>query len=111
MNTKEGHSLSQNLHLDAHQVSTGVAIFYVGYLLFDLPFNLVMTKLAPQAWISRIVVTIGVRISVFFFFFSSGQLQLTEVLDRRHLPCILKPRMELLVKSTLNAFSCSRSKL
>ncbi len=60
MNTATGHSLQQNIGLSPKEVSTGVALFYVSYVVFDVPANLVMTKLAPQAWLARIVLTVGI---------------------------------------------------
>jgi fucose permease len=60
MNAKDGHSLSQVLHLTPKQVSTGLALFYVCYVLFDCPSNLLMSKLSPHVWMSRIVVGVGI---------------------------------------------------
>ena len=60
MNTAQHHNLKQVVHLSPHQVSTGLALFYVCYVLFDLPANLIMTKLRPQVWMSRIVVGVGI---------------------------------------------------
>ncbi|KAI9786377.1 MAG: hypothetical protein M1816_008038 [Peltula sp. TS41687] len=60
MNKEQKHSLTQKLHLTPRQVSTGLALFYVCYVIFDLPANLIMTKLSPQVWMSRIVVGVGI---------------------------------------------------
>ncbi|KAF2817098.1 MFS general substrate transporter [Mytilinidion resinicola] len=60
MNTKQGHDLASELNLTPKQVSTGLALFYVCYVLFDLPSNLVMSKLSPHVWMSRIVVGVGI---------------------------------------------------
>ncbi|KAK6359043.1 hypothetical protein TWF696_000214 [Orbilia brochopaga] len=60
MNTDTGDSLSQKLHLSGHQISTGVALFYVCYVVFDLPSNLIMSKLSPHVWLSRIVLCVGI---------------------------------------------------
>ncbi|KAF3910698.1 hypothetical protein ABW21_db0207654 [Orbilia brochopaga] len=60
MNTDTGDSLSQRLHLSGHQISTGVALFYVCYVVFDLPSNLIMSKLSPHVWLSRIVLCVGI---------------------------------------------------
>ena len=43
MNRSTGDSLSQQLGLSGHQISTGVALFYVGYVIFEIPSNLVST--------------------------------------------------------------------
>ncbi|KAJ5679584.1 hypothetical protein N7462_007828 [Penicillium macrosclerotiorum] len=59
MNEDSGHDLASVLHLNNHQISTGLALFYVCYVVFDLPSNLVMTRLSPHVWMSRIVISVG----------------------------------------------------
>lgn len=60
MNADAGHDLGSVLNLTPHQVSTGLALFYVCYVVFDLPSNLIMTRLSPHVWMSRIVISVGV---------------------------------------------------
>ncbi|KAH7026280.1 major facilitator superfamily domain-containing protein [Microdochium trichocladiopsis] len=60
MNANVGHDLMSVMHLSAQDVSTALALFYVAYVLFDLPSNLVMAKLSPRAWMARIVFAVGV---------------------------------------------------
>lgn len=60
MNTASNHSLSQVLHLTSKQVSTGLALFYVAYVLFDCPSNLIMSRLSPRVWMARIVIAVGI---------------------------------------------------
>ncbi|RPB13422.1 MFS general substrate transporter [Morchella conica CCBAS932] len=60
MNSSTGDALSQRLKLTPHQISTGLALFYVCYVLFDVPANLIMTRLSPHVWMSRIVIGVGV---------------------------------------------------
>ncbi|KAG8529560.1 uncharacterized protein KY384_006197 [Bacidia gigantensis] len=60
MNIEQHHSLAQVLHLTPHQVSTGLALFYVCYVVFDLPSNLIMSRLSPRVWMSRIVIGVGI---------------------------------------------------
>jgi len=50
----------QVLKLTGKQTSTALALFYVAYVLFDLPSNLVMTRLSPRVWMSRIVIAVGI---------------------------------------------------
>ncbi|PWW72902.1 MFS general substrate transporter [Tuber magnatum] len=61
MNSREKHSLSDRLKLTPHEISTGLALFYVCYVLFDLPANLIMTRLSPHVWMSRIVIGVGIE--------------------------------------------------
>jgi hypothetical protein len=60
MNEDQGHDLGQVLHLAPTQISTGLALFYVCYVAFALPSNLIMTRLSPHVWMSRIVVSVGI---------------------------------------------------
>lgn len=59
MNRAQGHSLTQSLNLTSKQLSTASALYYVGYIIFDVPMNLIMTKVSPQSWLARIVITVG----------------------------------------------------
>ncbi|KAI0133924.1 high affinity nicotinic acid plasma membrane permease-like protein [Xylariales sp. AK1849] len=60
MNSNVGHDLTTVLHLSSKDVSTALALFYVSYVLFDLPSNLVLSKLGPRVWMARIVFAVGV---------------------------------------------------
>lgn len=60
MNISQGHSLPQILHLGLHETSTGLALFYVCYVIFDLPSNLIMSRVSPRVWMSRIVFCTGI---------------------------------------------------
>lgn len=60
MNLSNHHDLSSVLHLQPKQVSTGLALFYVCYVVFDFPSNLIMSKLSPHVWMSRIVIGVGI---------------------------------------------------
>lgn len=60
MNTANGHNLGAYLDISSHQVSTGLALFYVSYVIFEVPSNLAMSKLSPSTWLARIVITVGI---------------------------------------------------
>lgn len=60
MNAKAKHDLMSVLHLTARDTSTALALFYVSYVLFDFPSNLVMSRLSPRVWMARIVFAVGV---------------------------------------------------
>lgn len=60
MNTAEGHNLMQVLHLSARDTSTALALFYVSYVIFDCPSNLLMSRLSPRVWMARIVLAVGI---------------------------------------------------
>lgn len=60
MNSDVHHDLASVLNLSPHEISTGLALFYVCYVIFDFPSNLIMTRLSPRVWMSRIVIGVGV---------------------------------------------------
>lgn len=60
MNKEQNHTLGEVLQLTPRQISTGLALFYVCYVVFDLPSNLIMTRLSPHVWMSRIVIGVGI---------------------------------------------------
>ncbi|KAK3326484.1 major facilitator superfamily domain-containing protein [Apodospora peruviana] len=65
MNKDVGHDLLTVLGLTPKDASTTLALFYVSYVLFDLPSNLIMTKVGPREWMARIVFAVGVIGSCF----------------------------------------------
>ncbi|KAI0164447.1 MFS general substrate transporter [Hypoxylon sp. FL1284] len=60
MNADVGHDLITKLGLSSNDVSTALALFYVSYVIFDCPSNLIMSKLSPRIWMARIVFAVGV---------------------------------------------------
>lgn len=60
MNADSGHDLNTVLGLTPRDTSTALALFYVSYVLFDCPSNLVMSKLSPRVWMCRIVLATSV---------------------------------------------------
>jgi MFS family permease len=45
------------LSVDAYQLGAG--IFYVGYLIFEVPSNLILARIGARMWIARILVSWG----------------------------------------------------
>ncbi|RYP91779.1 hypothetical protein DL770_002123 [Monosporascus sp. CRB-9-2] len=60
MNADVGHDLMTVLGLTPRDVSATLTLFYVSYVIFDCPSNLIMSKLSPRVWMSRIVFAVGV---------------------------------------------------
>lgn len=60
MNANVGHDLATVLGLTPRDTSTALALFYVSYVLFDCPSNLIMSKLSPRVWMARIVLAVGI---------------------------------------------------
>ncbi|KJX94969.1 high-affinity nicotinic acid plasma membrane permease like protein [Zymoseptoria brevis] len=60
MNLSSSHDISSVINLTPHELSTGLALFYVAYVIFELPSNLAMSRLSPSLWLARIVISVGV---------------------------------------------------
>jgi MFS family permease len=56
----------QNL-LDEEDYALGAGIFYVGYLLFEVPSNLLLLRMGARAWFARILVSWGLISAAMMF--------------------------------------------
>jgi MFS transporter, ACS family, tartrate transporter len=45
----------------------GAGIFFLGYVLFEVPSNLVLARIGPRVWIARIMITWGLIASAMMF--------------------------------------------
>lgn len=52
-------SMNRELGLTAQTFGVGAAMFTVGYLLFEIPSNLILHKIGARRWLARIMVTWG----------------------------------------------------
>ncbi len=51
--------MNADLGLTPDVFGLGVGVFFVGYLLFEIPSNLVLQRIGARVWIARIMVTWG----------------------------------------------------
>ena len=65
MNKDVGHDLITTLGMSSSDVSLTLSLFYVSYIIFDFPSNLIMSKVGPRAWMARIVMATGIVGSCF----------------------------------------------
>ncbi len=54
-----GLTMSHDLGLTATVFGLCVSIFYVGYILCEIPSNLVLARVGARAWLARISITLG----------------------------------------------------
>lgn len=57
----------QDLGMSDAVYGLGAGIFFVGYLLFEVPSNLVLLKVGARRWIARIMVTWGIISAAMMF--------------------------------------------
>jgi MFS family permease len=53
--------------LDEEAYSFGAGIFYLGYLVFEVPSNLILARVGARAWMARIMVSWGLISSAMMF--------------------------------------------
>ncbi|NNG65305.1 MFS transporter, partial [Pseudomonas fragi] len=49
----------QDLHFSETAFGLGAGLFFVGYILFEVPSNLALEKVGAKVWIARIMITWG----------------------------------------------------
>ncbi|WP_368356392.1 MFS transporter, partial [Desulfolutivibrio sulfodismutans] len=52
-------SMNEELGLSQTAYGLGAGIFFLGYVLFEVPSNLILAKVGPRIWLSRILVSWG----------------------------------------------------
>ncbi|MFP1814042.1 MFS transporter [Lonsdalea quercina] len=50
----------QDLHFSETAFGLGAGLFFVGYILFEVPSNLMLEKIGAKVWIARIMISWGV---------------------------------------------------
>lgn len=51
--------MNRDLGLSATAYGLGAGIFFLGYILFEIPSNLILHRVGPRRWIARIMVSWG----------------------------------------------------
>lgn len=52
--------MNADLGLSASMYGLGVGMFYISYIIFEIPSNVIMTKVGARRWIARIMITWGI---------------------------------------------------
>ncbi len=63
--------IQRDLHFSNTVYGTGAGIFFLGSALFDLPSNLMLTRVGPRVWIARIMISWGVISTCMMFMHSA----------------------------------------
>ena len=51
--------MNADLGLTASMYGLGVGMFYISYIIFEIPSNLIMARVGARIWIARIMITWG----------------------------------------------------
>lgn len=52
--------MNADLGLTASMYGLGVGMFYISYIIFEIPSNVIMTRVGARIWIARIMITWGI---------------------------------------------------
>jgi len=52
--------MNPDIGLSTKQFGLGASLFFLGYLLFEVPSNLVMARVGARRWLARIMITWGI---------------------------------------------------
>src|SRR5947207_4867024 len=69
-----------DLGLSEEVYGLGAGLFYVGYLLFEVPSNLILHRTGARRWISRIMVSWGIVSACMMFVKGEGSFYLLRIL-------------------------------
>jgi ACS family tartrate transporter-like MFS transporter len=53
-------TMLDDLEMSEQAYAFGASLFYIGYLLFEVPSNLIMSRMGARRWIARIMITWGI---------------------------------------------------
>ena len=60
-------TMNQDMGFSAQVFGWGTGIFFLGYLVFEVPANLIMEKVGARLWLSRIIITWAIISMAFAF--------------------------------------------
>jgi MFS family permease len=66
-------ALQSDLHLSDTAYGLGAGLFVVGYVLFEVPSNLMLYKVGARRWIARIMISWGIATALMVFVQSEWQ--------------------------------------
>lgn len=72
--------MAEQLQLSEAAFGLGAGLFFVGYILFEVPSNLILKRVGARIWIARIMITWGVLSSCTMLVTTPGQFYLVRFL-------------------------------
>ena len=68
------NGMNEDLALSAAQFGFASGVFFIGYILLEIPSNIALHKFGARRWLARIMVTWGIVVVLFTFIHSATQL-------------------------------------
>src|SRR5690348_753742 len=70
----EPNGMGDDLGLSAPQFGLASGVFFIGYILLEVPSNMALHRFGARRWLARIMVTWGIVSLLFTWVQSTGQL-------------------------------------
>lgn len=52
--------LTADLHMTGNEYLTGLTLYFIGYVLFELPCNIILKRTTPKFWLPTLTVAWGI---------------------------------------------------
>ncbi|KAK2007900.1 major facilitator superfamily transporter [Colletotrichum eremochloae] len=52
--------LTEDLHMTGNQYLTGLTLYFIGYVLFEIPCNIILKRTTPRFWLPSLTVAWGI---------------------------------------------------
>ncbi|MBS1920506.1 MAG: MFS transporter [Bacteroidetes bacterium] len=72
--------MNADLGLSARMYGIGAGIFYITYIIFEVPSNVILVRVGPRRWIARIMVSWGIVAVAMAFIKTPNQLYTVRLL-------------------------------
>jgi MFS transporter, ACS family, tartrate transporter len=73
-------TMNRNLGLSAAAFGFGAGIFFLGYVVCELPSNLLLVRFGARAWVARIMITWGILSAATAFVWSPASFYIVRIL-------------------------------
>src|SRR5438477_1382277 len=73
-------TMQDDLKMSPAAFDFGYGLFYIGYLLFEVPSNLLLRRVGARRWIARIMISWGAVSSLTMFVTGAGSFYLVRIL-------------------------------
>ena len=64
--------MNEALRFSARTYGLGAGIFFISYVAFEIPSNVILARVGARVWIARIMITWGIVSSAIMFVRSAG---------------------------------------
>lgn len=72
--------MNKDLGLSPSQYGTAASIFFVGYVLFEIPSNILLERIGARVWLARIMITWGAIVAAMAFVEGTASLYVLRLL-------------------------------